>query len=854
MIELKNITKSYKSKKGKDTLALNNISLKLNNKGMVFILGKSGSGKSTLLNILGGLDKYDSGDMLILGKSSKDFTQADFDSYRNTYIGFIFQEFNILEDYNVYENIVLALQLQQKEINNSEIDNLLEKLEIKDLKERKVNELSGGQKQRTAIARALIKNPKIILADEPTGNLDSKTGKDVMNLLKEISKEKLVVIVSHDNEFAKFYADRIIEIKDGNIINDTNVLDIEENTENYKTIKSHLPIKESFRLGVGSLKHKKLKLFFTIFLTMCTLLFLSITDTMSSYNVEKAHSKLLKDRNEEFVQIEKYIFYNENDYSYGNKDELTLTKNDIEKINNKLGKESYPVYKLQNSFVKESTLDLLKIKRSEDKYTINYNAAEVVETDNLSKIIKEKIIGREAKELDEIVISSYFADLILENGIKIYSEDDNQIKDIYKPKSFEELVTFNQYFYFGDNNKVKIVGVINYDISKYQELKKIDTYSKVTDEIDNLSNELYRLVENVYGKIYVKKGFINNLKVDNKIVLSQGNIYRLELEKNKLNTSGLYIGPEILDDKITYWDQKEWKTVDNLQKDEVILNIRGLKDFDSKDYENKLKKYLENNEGDEEELKRTFFEKYVEDYNIIGDNLTIKIYTGKTFDEDKPTEKIENLKVVGIIGLDENENNHYFSKETLSKYKNEYIQNTALLVPINTKEEAETILKNFPYNAELSAKTTYSSEVLSLINSVNLIKDIGFYISIVFVVFAIFLIGNFVFTSINYRKKEIGVLRALGATSIDICKIFFWEGLTLSLISATLASILLIIITNLLNSIIMTNISLILTPFIIGIRQFIIIYLLVFIVVLTSLILPIRKISKMKPIDAILKK
>ena len=187
MIELKNVSKTYKSKKGNNTKALDNVTLKFDNAGMTFILGKSGSGKSTLLNIIGGLDKYDSGDMSILGKSSKDFTQADFDSYRNTYIGFVFQEFNIL----------------------------LEKLELKDLKHRKVNELSGGQKQRVAIARALIKNPKVILADEPTGNLDSTTGKQVMDLLKEISKEKLVIIVSHDKESANTYGDRIIEIKDG---------------------------------------------------------------------------------------------------------------------------------------------------------------------------------------------------------------------------------------------------------------------------------------------------------------------------------------------------------------------------------------------------------------------------------------------------------------------------------------------------------------------------------------------------------------------------------------------------------------------------------------------------------------
>lgn len=195
MLELSNI---YKTKKGNKTVALNNVSLKFENKGMTFILGKSGSGKSTLLNLIGGLDNYDSGDMLILGKSTKNFKTKNFDNYRNNYIGFVFQEFNIIEDYTVIENIKLALNLQNKKIDEKEIDKLLTKLEIIGYKTRMVNELSGGQKQRVAIARALIENPKIILADEPTGNLDSKTGLEVMNLLKKISEDTLVIIVSKE--------------------------------------------------------------------------------------------------------------------------------------------------------------------------------------------------------------------------------------------------------------------------------------------------------------------------------------------------------------------------------------------------------------------------------------------------------------------------------------------------------------------------------------------------------------------------------------------------------------------------------------------------------------------------------
>lgn len=220
MLELKNICKTYRPKKGVPVQALKNVSLKFTEKGMVFILGKSGCGKSTLLNCIGGLDTFDSGELVIKGKSSKDFSGSDFDSYRNTFIGFIFQEYNILSEFNVEKNIALALELQGKKATKERVKELLEQVDLSDQGKRKTNELSGGQKQRIAIARALIKDPEIIIADEPTGALDSVTGKQVFDTLKKLSKDKLVIIVSHDREFAENYADRIIEMKDGVVTSD----------------------------------------------------------------------------------------------------------------------------------------------------------------------------------------------------------------------------------------------------------------------------------------------------------------------------------------------------------------------------------------------------------------------------------------------------------------------------------------------------------------------------------------------------------------------------------------------------------------------------------------------------------
>lgn len=220
MLEAIHLTKVYKTKGGADVKALDDVSIVFPEKGMVFLLGKSGSGKSTLLNVCGGLDAPTDGAIIVKGKSSSKFSQSDFDSYRNTYVGFIFQEYNILSEFTVEDNIALALELQGKPKDKKVIADLLEQVDLTGYAKRKPNTLSGGQKQRIAIARALVKSPEIIMADEPTGALDSATGKQVFDTLKKLSKEKLVIVVSHDRDFAEMYGDRIIELKDGKILSD----------------------------------------------------------------------------------------------------------------------------------------------------------------------------------------------------------------------------------------------------------------------------------------------------------------------------------------------------------------------------------------------------------------------------------------------------------------------------------------------------------------------------------------------------------------------------------------------------------------------------------------------------------
>ena len=366
MLETRELCKTYKPKKGVPVTAVDHVSLRFPEKGMVFLLGKSGSGKSTLLNLLGGLDQYDGGEIIIKGISSKDFSQQRFDSYRNTYVGFIFQEYNVLEEFSVGANIALALELQGKKATDEELNRILTTVDLTGFGSRKPNELSGGQKQRVAIARALVKNPEIIMADEPTGALDSATGRQVLDTLKKLSAEKLVIIVSHDREYAEAYADRIIELADGKVIRDVEVdqtaadseekqlrfrqtsieipadyhlteedrIRINEYLDKLKSgasimlpsnarrfaetdqskipaqdgskfylIKSRLPLGSAFKIGCSSLKHKRFRLVMTILLSVVAFTLFSLVDTFGSFDIINSSTDSIIDSGQNYLSI-----------------------------------------------------------------------------------------------------------------------------------------------------------------------------------------------------------------------------------------------------------------------------------------------------------------------------------------------------------------------------------------------------------------------------------------------------------------------------------------------------------------------------------------------------------------------
>ena len=266
MLSLKNIKKSYITGDFKQ-VALNGVSLNFRESEFVAILGPSGSGKTTCLNVIGGLDKYDSGDLIINGKSTREFKDSDWDAYRNNSIGFIFQSYNLISHLSILDNVEMGMTLSgisATEKHKKAVE-VLERVGLKDHIHKRPNQLSGGQMQRVAIARALANDPDIILADEPTGALDTKTSIQIMDLIKDIAKDKLVIMVTHNPELARDYADRIVEFRDGNVISDTNPLEEEKSNSSYSLKKTSMSFFTALKLSGMNIRTKKWRTFLTAF-------------------------------------------------------------------------------------------------------------------------------------------------------------------------------------------------------------------------------------------------------------------------------------------------------------------------------------------------------------------------------------------------------------------------------------------------------------------------------------------------------------------------------------------------------------------------------------------------------------
>lgn len=834
MINIINLKKDYKSTSGVVTNALKNINLKIGNKGLIFIVGKSGSGKSTLLNLLGGLDSVSEGQILVDNKDITKFSEKEYDSYRNTYIGFVFQEFNLLEEYNVRENIELANELQNQKTDVNSFNNILTNLGINELSDRKINELSGGQKQRVAIARALIKNPEVLLCDEPTGNLDVASSEQIFNILKSISLNKLVIVVSHDLENAKKYANRIVQIEDGNIIADYSNLPSDETNLQLNLKKSKLPIRYAFRMILKNYKTKIKKFIMTIILTSIALVFMGFMTNLAMFKESRLVANNLKDNNNLIYSVVYGNFYGDGGFSSYNLKKENLDK--IKEITDSIQNISYDLNNGEKGLNFEwseegenSINDEMYETTFSNVVEIPYNFIEV-EDDR----IFDNIIGSKPSKENELVIHKYLADFMIKFGVK----DSNN--NLYYPKDYQELVNSKKELKMGENNVV-ISGIMNDDNRVF--LKHLNN-EKLSDDDNNSLMEYYDLSYRIYVK-----GFTDTAKLDenpNIIEKTFGYVPAINGLEDKIENIKAIEEPIIV---ITSNGEEE---IESLNKDEVVINIDGLKVID-KNFDSALTKYMnDNKDGTYNEL----LNEYLKEYFSKKPNLSkVKIW------QLLKNSELREEKYLNVIGVSL-DNNTYISKSYIDDYKYErkypnrvYIYDNSISHMIKSFDQM--IFNRNDSNLSGDHYVYIVGHELELENVMGLYKFLKvfiFIITCVFILFMFLLFSNFIGLSISSNKKEIGILRAIGASRNDIVKIYGYESIILGIISWLLSLVGFYVLCNFVNKFFGNTDYYTLN--VIVLNPITIVIMLVFTICIAIIISSsyINKISKIKPIDVILNK
>lgn len=918
MLEIRNLIKIYKPKKGVPVRALDDVSLKFPDKGMVFLLGKSGSGKSTLLNVLGGLDRCNSGEILIKGQSSRTFRQRHFDSYRNTYVGFIFQEYNVLDEFSVGANIALALQLQGIKPTNEQINQILREVDLEGYGNRKPNELSGGQKQRVAIARALVKSPKIIMADEPTGALDSTTGRQILTTLKKLSADKLVIVVSHDREFAEQYADRIVELADGKVIRDverraealsadamtpvyeqdtvslpreyklteadrqaicdyienmvsqgkepkftlhggiresfqpTEQENIQSSKDGYRLIKSKLPMKYAFKIGTSSLKYKKFRLVMTILLSCIAFILFGLADTMASYDYVTTSVSSLSDPSSQitYAALEKNFAYywgdGEDDFYW---QPGSFTEDDLALIQEQTGITMYPVLSNRGAWQSGLYLDMSfgsHIPQSGDTsglYNGYYRAefAGYVEiTDDLMEEMDAELVAGELPEgKNELAISLHILETFQKFGYQdSYEATGEQIR------SAKDMV-----------GKTLILGGIPYTVTGIVDTGiEYSRYESLKDGMDNDADMMDYLIQMVLQQ---ELSYSLNYSLTGLAMVGEGQLERINDALINDRDFGKFL---YLSGKYYWQSQGSYGSMDQLNGTEVVwLDGQPRTSLSQNEIILSESEYMNAIYGSG--LGESAYDFTMQRQSKNPDYSSI-LSMPLQLDVSQMEYTSYNVNIVGIIPDGQDCNlSHVISNtiwDTLQLSNGPLICQTIAAMPEGTAD-IRNLVKFTDVTFEDANGNTISFELMnpisyelkSLDEAFNIMRTIFLWVGVVFVVFASLLFSNFIATSITYKKREIGILRAIGSRSNDVFRIFFAESFVIAMINFALSLLGTFAICTVINYFIRYQAGLLLTILNVGVRQVVLLFGICLLVAAVASFLPVRRIAAKRPIDAI---
>lgn len=832
MLQIKNISKKYVT--GDLTqIALNDVSLNLRDNEFVAILGPSGSGKTTLLNVIGGLDRYDSGDLIINGISTKKYKDKDWDSYRNHTIGFVFQSYNLINHQSVLSNVELALTISgiSKANRKQRAIDALDQVGLKDHIYKKPNQLSGGQMQRVAIARALINDPDILLADEPTGALDTETSIQVMKLLKEVAKDRLVVMVTHNPELAHDYASRIVSVKDGKIINDSDQFNIDENTATeaiHKNMgKSSMSYLTSLSLSFNNLKTKKARTLLTAFAGSIGIigiaLILSLSNGVNSYIAEIQRSTMSSypiTIEEQAIDLSGIMATNpttsssdlnhELDGIYSNSTSLQMmsevtskiTENNLTEFKKYLDDESSEIH----NYIANNGI-VYSYNTKFGMYTFDPNNSLVLTnaTSELNSSISimanpsvyQQLLPNTETGLVGDTITENF-DLLYGNWPNAYNEvvlsldKNNEIatstlyslgflpaseyEDLMEKLTAGEAVTINDYSWsYEELVSQKFYMLPDCDL---YELTENGTYKSIATDTDKLQEKVTNAIEiTITGIMRAKNDDASNLfsgtigytKALTDYVIDYSNnseVVKSQIASSETNIlNGMTFSPSDDEvkkaDTIKYIEALGVSDKAKLFKDMIISSYgemavsSGMMEMSEIEMANMLDQFIAN---PDDETLIAIYDKYISS----GDLDT-------------------NLQTLGVINLD--------APSSINIYAESF-------------EAKDSIAKSITaYNETVGEEyqITYTDFVGLLMSSITTIINVISYVLIAFVgvslVVSSIMIGIITYISVLERTKEIGILRAIGASKRNISQVFNAETFIIGLFSGVLG----VLITILLN-------------------------------------------------------